>query len=360
VTALRLPADPPFRTLVGVGGIGGGIFFALQGNATLGREESRGAHLMNVRDACKLHIVAHHVAVLLGATAPGARFHVLPLGYVGDDDTGRWALAEMRAAGIDTSHVGTLPDRPTLFSVCFQYPDGAGGNLTTLDSAAAALTEAAVDSLEPQLAADGVHTIALAAPEVDLAPRRRLLELAGRHGAFRVASFVSGEVEQARDEGLFELADLIALNADEANVLVGLEFDPADPGSFLGAVVEATGADRRRLRLVVTAGAAGAFAFDEGRWRHRASIPADVASTAGAGDALLGGVIAGLAAGVPLIPTADTPPTQLACALDLGVLLASVSVTSPHTIHPQADLPVLVGHADRAGLAFDRPLADVL
>ena len=355
-----MPADAPFRTLVGVGGIGGGIVLSLEGEATLGREESRGAHLLDARDACKLHIVAHHVAVLLGASPAGAPFRVLPLGFVGDDDTGRWALAEMRAAGIDTTHVGTLADRPTLFSVCVQYPDGTGGNLTTLDSAAAALTGSDVDALEPVLATDGPRTIALAAPEVDLAARRRLLELAAEHGAFRVASFVSGEVERARDDGLFELADLVALNADEAGSLAGHAFDRADPGAVLAALVAATGADRRRLRLVVTAGAAGAFAFDDGRWHHRAAIPAEVAGTAGAGDALLGGVLAGLAAGVPLLPEVGASASSLTCALDLGVLLAAVSVTSPHTIHPHADLPALVDLASGTGRTFGPPLADVL
>jgi sugar/nucleoside kinase (ribokinase family) len=175
-----------------------------------------------------------------------------------------------------------------------------------------------------------------------------------------VASFVSGEVERARDDGLFELADLVALNADEAGALAGRALDPDDPDASLAALVEATGADRRRLRLVVTAGAAGAFAYDDGRWHHRGSIPADVAGTAGAGDALLGGVLAGLAAGVPLVPEAGVSPTSLTSALDLGVLLATVSVTSPHTIHPHAGLGALVDLAGRTGLTFGPPLADVL
>jgi len=62
--ALRLGPEAPFRRLVGVGGIGSGMFLALEGDATLGRNESRPAHLLDVRDYCKLHIVAHHVAVL--------------------------------------------------------------------------------------------------------------------------------------------------------------------------------------------------------------------------------------------------------------------------------------------------------
>jgi sugar/nucleoside kinase (ribokinase family) len=360
VTSLRLSADPPFRTLVGVGGIGGGMFLSLEGDATLGREESRGAHLLDARDACKLHIVAHHVAVLLGARPSGSSFHVVPLGDVGDDDPGRRALAEMTAAGIDTTHVRTLADRPTLFSVCFQYPDGSGGNITTLDSAAAALTETDVDALEPLLAAERAHAIAIAAPEVDLGARRRLLERASEHGAFRVVSFVSGEVARARDEGLFGLADLVALNADEAGVLAGRPLDLTDPHPFLAAVTDTTGADRHGQRVLVTAGAGGAFAFDAGRWHHRGAIPVDVVSSAGAGDALLGGVLAGLAAGVPLVATTDAPADRLSCALDLGVLLASYSTTSRHTIHPGAGLASLTAFARDAGLTFVPPLSDVL
>jgi ribokinase len=335
-----------------VGGIGGGMFLALEGTHTLGREESRGARLLDVRDACKLHIVAHHVAVLLGADPSGTPFHVVPVGDVGDDDAGRWAVAEMVAAGMDTRHVRVLPDRPTLFSVCFQYPDGSGGNITTLDSAAAALTEADVEAVGPLLAAGGPRTIALAAPEVGLAQRRRLLELGRGHGAFGVASFVSGEVAVARDEGILALADLVALNADEAAALTGRPFDPDDPSALVDAVYPAS--------LVVTAGVRGAWVFAGGRSYHRTGVAVDVASSAGAGDALLAGVLVALASGVPLLPPEGVENDAFTCALDLGVLLASLSVTSPHTIHPGADLDAVIRFADDHGIALGPSLADVL
>lgn len=155
------------RRLVGVGGIGSGIFLALEGNRTLGRNESRAARLLDARDHCKLHIVAHHVAVLCGASPSGEPFHVVPVGAVGADEAGRRLIGEMTAAGIDTALVRVVPDRPTLFSVCFQYPDGDGGNLTRAGSAASALTEADVERAADLL---GPRTIAVAMPEVDLAP----------------------------------------------------------------------------------------------------------------------------------------------------------------------------------------------
>jgi len=70
VTAGVRPGRPlPYRRIVGVGGIGTGLFFALEGAHDLGRDESRPARLLDVRDYCKLHIVAHYAAVLLGARA---------------------------------------------------------------------------------------------------------------------------------------------------------------------------------------------------------------------------------------------------------------------------------------------------
>lgn len=342
-----------YRRLVGVGGIGTGIFLALEGNHTLGRNESRAARLLDARDACKLHIVAHHVAVLCGARPSGDPFHVVPLGAVGADDAGRRLLAEMAAVGIDVARVREVPDRPTLFSVCFLYPDGSGGNLTTVDSAAATLTEADVEGAADLLDA---RTIAVAMPEVDLAPRRRLLELATEAGTFRAASFTSGELEEARE--LFGLLDLLALNEDEAGTLAGRELDPADPAPFLAALARAVASEGPVPRLVVTAGAHGAFASEGGGWAHRPALPASVRSTAGAGDALLGAILAALAAGVPLL-AAGAPPA-LRSGLDLGVALAALSVTSPHTIHPGADLDAVLAFARDAGLEPRPPLGEAV
>jgi sugar/nucleoside kinase (ribokinase family) len=81
-----------------------------------------------------------------------------------------------------------------------------------------------------------------------------------------------------------------------------------------------------------------------------------VVSTAGAGDAFLGGILAALAAGVPF--TAPGPPRSalaerpLQSALDLGACLAAFSVTSPHTIHPETTLAALTLFAREQGLDF--------
>ncbi len=343
---LRLTSDAPFRSLVGVGGVGSGVLFALEGDHDLGRNESRLAQLQDARDYCKLHIVAHYPALLLGARASGAPFHVVPIARVGDDEAGRRLKREMEAAGMDCRFVESVADRPTLQSVCFQYPDGTGGNITTADSAAAALTTSDIDRA---LELIGRTTIALALPEVPLSARDHLLRMATGRDAFRVTAFATAEVAEARRLGLFALSDLVALNEDEVEALTDRRLDPGDPHSVLDACVAALDAERLGKRVLLTAGAHGAFGFDGERWKHSPALPVPVASTAGAGDALLGGVLTALAAGAPF-----------ASALDFGVLLAAYTVTSRHTIHPDAGLDGLLGFAAKSGVTFGAALTRLL
>jgi len=79
-------------------------------------------------------------------------------------------------------------------------------------------------------------------------------------------------------------------------------------------------------------------------------------STAGAGDALLGGVLSALVAGLPLIRSESISKRlnddPIATALELGVLLGSYKVTSPHTIHPSASLDALLNFAGENGIQF--------
>jgi sugar/nucleoside kinase (ribokinase family) len=90
----------------------------------------------------------------------------------------------------------------------------------------------------------------------------------------------------------------------------------------------------------------------------------NAASTAGAGDALLAGVLIGLAGGLPAV--GDGPDRTsfserpLDTALDLGTLLAGFSVTSPHTIHPEADRRALSAFAESLGASMSPEMADLL
>ncbi len=343
---LPLNQSSPYRRAIGVGGIGTGLFFALDGDHTLGRNESRSARLLDVRDYCKLHIVMHYLAVLLGAQPGGAPFHALPIGKVGDDEPGRRLIAEMSAVGIDTRWVARLGERPTLTSACLQYPDGTGGNITARDSAADSLTGTDVERCEPILARDGARSIILALPEVPLAARDHLLTLATKHGALRVAAFTSSEIGPAGDLGLFSRIDLIAMNEDEAAVLAGEYFDSLRPARFLNSCATALRMHQPRIRVVVSVGKHGAYAGEGGDWTYCPAPAVRAAGTAGAGDALLAGIVSALATGMPfLAPNEPGRQWDIASAVELGVMLAAYSVTSPHTIHPRANLPSLLAFA---------------
>jgi sugar/nucleoside kinase (ribokinase family) len=359
--SLRLGGDAPYERLVGVGGIGAGIFFALEGNHDLGRNESRPGRLLDVRDYCKLHIVAHYPAVLLGARGGGGPFHVLPVGKVGKDETGRRVRAEMESAGMDVRFVDAVPGHPTLFSVCFQYPDGSGGNVTTVDSAAALVGERDVDLALPWLSP---RSIALAAPEVPLAVRRHLLQRAGEKGALRAAALTTAEIPEACATGLLSLVDVLALNEDEAAALAGEPWPAGEPGAFLGRCADALREAQPAMRALVTAGARGAWALDGTAWAHVPALPVPVVSTAGAGDAFLGALLAGLAAGLPFAPApgprASLAKEPLASAVELGALAAAYKVTSPHTIPPGVSLGTLVAFARGHGVEFAAGLARLL
>ena len=347
---LRIDEHSPFRQLVGVGGLGTGIFFALDGDHTLGRNESRLGSLINVRDYCKLHIVTHYIAKLLGANQ--GHFPVMPLGKVGDDAAGAFVLREMHNVGIDTRFVEVLAGKPTLFSVCFQYPDGSGGNITTGNSAAAELSEEDIDHAEPLFRSVDRKTIALLVPEVPLTCRQRFLDVAKQKGAFTAASFVSGEIADAKRLGMFDRLNLVSLNEEEAADLVGETFTPATPEVFLDRLLRLVALTYPQLGVVMSAGKNGAYFIDGSGWSHSPSPRVEVASTAGAGDCLLGGILAALAAGIPLPHARRRPATQLVLqdALDFGVLLASYKVSSPHTIHPDASLGELLRFTERLGI----------
>jgi ribokinase len=312
-----------YDLVVATGGLGSGMFLALQGDHTLGREESRAAAPLDRRDYCKLHIVAHYLRRLLD---DGVR--VVPIGKVGDDAAGHDVMAQMRTVGLDTSHV-TVSTRPTLFSVCFLYPGGDGGNITTTGSASDDVSPDDIRRAAALMAGHSGRGIAIALPEVPLASRVALLRLATEHRLLRVATFVTGEAEAALSGGLVAASDLLALNLDEAAAVAGDSGVPGVPGDGdrIAAVVETAGSRLRALnpgiRLVVTAGRAGSWAWDGRVAGHAGALKTHVASTAGAGDAHLAGLVAATVRGLPLVE-----------ANRYAAVVSGLSVTSPHTIDP--------------------------
>jgi ribokinase len=334
------PLGLRYRTLIGTGGIGSGIFFALDGNHTLGREESRSGHFLDRRDYCKLHIVSHYISRLLGPDFP-----VIPLGMVGEDDVGDRLLGEMATVGLDLRYVGRAEGRRTLYALCLIYPDGSGGNVTENDSASAGVDAGWIARAEPEFARYAGRGIALALPEVPLDARRTLLTLGAAHGFLRVASFSTAEILELGDELDAWDIDLLALNLDEAAALAGISSE-ATVGDDPEVVVRAALARLAPgVMLTVTAGARGSWSWDGRTLTHLPALSVPVMGTAGAGDAHLAGILVGLTAGL-----------SLADAHRLGVLTAAVAVQSPHTINFELDRAALWACAQATGV----PLANAV
>lgn len=338
------PEVQRFKAMVGTGGIGAGTLFLMKGNLTLGREESRGGRYLDARDYCKLHIIVHYVKVLLGL-----KFPVFPVGKIGDDDIGQRIFGEMEQVGLNMEYVGYSARDRTLFGFCFLYPDGTGGNLTTEESACTKVDAAFIDTAIPVLTEYAGSFISLSAPEVPMPARFRLLELTRKYKGFNVASFTSGEMKEAETSGMLGLTDLLAINTDEASALVGMDSEPGNPEFIVENVILKMKKINPDAWLSVTAGKKGSWTWDGIRLSHMPIIPVDVISTAGAGDAHIAGIIAGLSTGLTL---------QLSQML--GNLCGAFSVTSPHTIHPDLNKKTLRKLALQSRKKFDPVLIKML
>jgi ribokinase len=314
-----------YKAMLGVGGIGTGKFFELNGAHTLGREESRSGHFLDRRDYCKLHIIAHYVKTLLGPV-----FATFPIGRIGSDKEGQQLLAEMDATGLDRRYIEVVDGGQTLFSFCFVYPDGSGGNLTTDNSVNATVDAAFVNLAEPIFRTYAGHGIALAAPESSMESRTRLLELASQYAFLRVASLTSEEITTPLAQLILTMTDVLAINIDEAAILSNHPPDRDEPAGIVQSAVELLRAINPDIRILLTAGTRGSWAWDGEALHHSPAFQVPVASSAGAGDAHLAGLIAGIVSGL-----------AMSDALMLGVLVAALSVTSPHTIHPSLDRALL-------------------
>jgi ribokinase len=234
-------------------------------------------------------------------------------------------MDEMRAEGLDVSLTAIMPGEQTLDCICLLYPDGSGGNLTVTDSASGRVTPEDIQKAAPWFAQHASRGIALAVPEVPLAARIELLDLAHQHGFLRAASFSSEEMVTVRETSLLSRVDLLAVNLDEAASLAETSAE-GEPETIVNKIAANLGQKFPHLKLSITAGAIGSWIIDGDNFHFIATPKVEVQSAAGAGDAHFSGILAGLAAGL-----------ALADAQWIGILAGAMSVTSAHTIHPDID-----------------------
>jgi ribokinase len=347
MTSGKLNFDPGglrYDGIIGTGGIGSGKFFVLNGDHTLGREESRSGHFLDISDYCKQHIILHYIKVLLGQS-----FEVIPVGKIGNDDIGQLLQKEMDETGFEMNCIESAEDASTLFSFCFYYPDGSGGNLTTDNSASSRVDAAFIDRAIPAIQKLGSRGIVMAAPEVPFAARKRLLELGKQHGLFCTASFTTGEIDEALQSRIMDKIDLIAINSDEAEAFAGIKTKPAGAASVVNMAVQNLLLQNKNIMVSVTAGKDGSWCWDGTKLNWFPAVKANAVSTAGAGDAFFSGLISGLALGLSLFE-----------AQQLASLVAGLSVCSPHTIHKGIQRDSLKRFLISSGMDFSEIILKLL
>jgi len=202
------------------------------------------------------------------------------VGRVGDDERGRGAVDELRAAGVDT-RVPLDPDRPTGTCLLLIDPDG---ERTMAPDAGANDALAAVDVPDDLLAeAAHLHVAGYALlREGSRAAARAAIDGAARAG---IGVSVDPSSSALLDAGFLELAEgagLLLPNASEAHALSG-DSDPEAAGRALA---------QRFAEVVVTLGPGGALWTDGEEVLRAAAVEAgQVEDSTGAGDAFAAGFL---------------------------------------------------------------------
>ncbi|MCK5346211.1 MAG: carbohydrate kinase family protein, partial [Candidatus Heimdallarchaeota archaeon] len=204
--------------------------------------------------------------------------------------------------------------------------DGSGGNMTTSDSACSKVDSMFVTKAEPKFIQFSDQGIALAAPEVPIDSRVKLLDYATKSNLFRVASFTSEEIKSAVQSGLLHHVDLLGINLDETVAALGITVIDQTPKSIIEEAVKTFAKINPKMLLSVTNGKDGSWSWDGSTLSYVPAFKVQIQNTAGAGDAHLAGLIVGITTGLSLHD-----------AQYLATLTAGSSVESPHTINKETD-----------------------
>lgn len=351
---------PKYDVIVGTGGIGSGILFSLEGDHLLGREESRLGKLEPYKDFCKQHIILHYIALFLNS---GKDTHVFPIGEVGSDEIGQQLLQQMQGVGMNTDFVGVSDDERTLYSVCFQYPDFSGGNITTSNSASALVDPTQIAKSFAAIPKAKTKGLVMAAPEVSVAARVELLKQGRANGFFNTAAIASAEIEEFLSLDGFALCDLLSINIDEAYALSGIEADSAPSQEVVEACMTKLKTYNKDVILAVTDGAKGSYCCQYDVIEFTPILKTEVASTAGAGDSFMAGTIVGLTCGLPLFRHKEREvmtEMPITTAIEFATVLASLCVTSPDTINLEADAKLLKQYAEEKGVLLSPEINTLL
>ncbi|MBD3688914.1 ribokinase [Nanchangia anserum] len=244
-----------------------------------------------------------------GETVPGGPLRILPggksgnqaaqaakvgaevrlFGALGRDDNAVFLRRCLAEAGVDTSAIHEVPgpSGTTIITV-----DEAGENTIVYSAGAnAALDLDWVDSIADQLRALSVLGLCLESPLDVVTACARIVHEAGGLVVLNDSPFLA---QLPRE--LIDVSDLLLVNEHEAGQLLGLTITAETDFGDVAREMSAFGYDRS----VITLGARGSVVIDSGEVVRIDPVAVSARDTTGCGDAFMGTILAGLAAGASL------------------------------------------------------------
>lgn len=315
-----------FDKIIATGGIGTGMLFLSSQQKPLGRSESRSVTLSPAKDYCKQQIVLYYTASLLKDKIP-----VYPVGYVGADGSGSAIIEEMRLQGMDVTYISQSPEYPTTISICLQYPDRETCNFTAGNSASGLVTPEYVKNAMMQIGVDE-RTIVCAIPEVPVASRAEMVRAGKIKGALTVLSVPVSEAEEFEELSIYRYVDILAVNLEEAQAVA----HSSETGEILlRKLADKLGNWNPCLSILMTCGRDGAYTYASQSVERIPPLLGNAINTTGAGDAFLGGALAGIARGMELRKERNDlvfGETTLRSAPELGTICAGMAVECEDSI----------------------------
>jgi ribokinase len=269
-----------------------------------------------------------------GETLPGRHFHldfggkganqavsaarlgaaVTLIARVGRDLFGEQALERLMKEGIDTTHIGIDPERPT--GVASVAVDDSGRNcIVVVGGANLALSPADV-----RAAANAICSarVLIAQFEVALETVLEALTVARSAG---VRTLLNPAPAAPLSDEILPRIDVCVLNETEGEQLTGRPVTTPKEAEAAARALHVRGP----RAVVVTLGERGVLVLDDDRAEHFPALDVKVVDTTGAGDAFIGGLGVFLAEGL-----------SLCAAAELANAVAALSVTR---LGAQAALP---------------------
>jgi ribokinase len=235
---------------------------------------------------------------------------------LGDDVFGEGALANLRASGVDTTHVGLADGASSGVAPIAVDPDGNNAIIIVM-GANDLLASDHVERARPAIAAANVLVCQL---EIRLETTLAALRVARDEGCRTILS--PAPARSGLPEEIYALSDVLCPNEPETELLTGV---PAGEEAARELLRRGTAA------VVLTLGDQGCLVVTEDESTHVPAPSVHAVDTTGAGDAFVGSLACFLAAGRPLVDAAERANR---------VAAASVQARGTQTSFPTAaDLP---------------------